>query len=88
VKEFIGDVKSKQIDAPLKHGEMPAELILEKKFMVTPEFFSHPKYALPRLLMKLAGESELVHQERVKRYMLACDDQRFSEIANIIDPDN
>jgi hypothetical protein len=61
VKEFMGDVKSKQIDEPLKQGEMPYELILDKKFMVAPEFFSHPKYPLPMILKKLAGESELVH---------------------------
>ena len=38
----MGDVKFKQIDVPLKPGEMPSEFIVEKKFMVAPEFFKHP----------------------------------------------
>ena len=61
---------------------------MEKKFLVVQEYFTHPRYPLPLLLKKLAGESEYTHQERVKRYMLACDDQKFSDIANLIDPEN
>ena len=84
----MGDVKFKQLDPPLNQGELPICFIVQKKFMVAPEFFSHPRYPLPMILKKLAGETELTHQERVKRYMLACDDQKFSDMANIIDPEN
>ena len=88
VKEFMGDAKFKQIDVRLKPGEIPSEHIVEKKFMVDPEFFTHPTCPLPLILKKLSGESEFTHQERVKSYMLACDDHKFSDMANLIDPEN
>ena len=56
--------------------------------MVLDEYFTNGKYALPSLLKKLAGESESNHEERVRKYLLACDDQRFSDVANLIDPQN
>ena len=61
IKEFMGDVKMKQVDAPLKDGELPLEYIVEKKFMVVDEYFTHPQYPLPKLLKKLAGETEFFH---------------------------
>ena len=56
--------------------------------MVLEEYFTNEKYALPPLLKKLTGETEQNHEERVRKYLLACDDQRFSDVANIIDPTN
>ena len=40
------------------------------------------------ILKKLAGESEQNHIERVRRYLLATDDKKFLDIANLIDPEN
>jgi hypothetical protein len=57
----MGDVKMRQVDPPLKEMEMPKGFIVEKKFMVVNEYFTHPKYPLPILLKKLAGESEYIH---------------------------
>ena len=88
IKEFMGDVKMRQVDPPLIAGEEPIQFIVEKKFMIVDEYFTHPQYPLPKILKKLAGESELVHQERVKKYLIACDDTTFSGIANMIDPEN
>ena len=65
----MGDVKMRQVDPPLLDQEMPKDFIVEKKFMVVSEYFTHPRYPLPLILKKLAGESEFTHQERVKRYM-------------------
>lgn len=42
--------------------------------MVVDEYFTNEKYSLPLIVKKLAGESEHTHQERVKLYLLACDD--------------
>jgi hypothetical protein len=56
--------------------------------MIVDEYFTHKDHALPKMLKKLAGESEICHQERVKKYLLACDDTTFCGIANMIDPDN
>lgn len=53
VKEFMGDVKLKFVDAPLKEGEKPDHFQVEKKLMVLDEYFNHEKYALPPLLKKL-----------------------------------
>tara|TARA_B110000305_G_C18872262_1_gene373711 strand:- start:30 stop:335 length:306 start_codon:yes stop_codon:yes gene_type:complete len=88
VKEFMGDVKMKQVDPPLKEGEIPEQFMVEKKFMVVEEYFTHEKYCLPPICRKLAGETEFTHQERVKRYLLACDDSRFSDIGHIINAEN
>lgn len=88
LKEFMGDVKLKQVDGPLQENEKPAPFVVEKKFMVLEEYFTNEKYALPPLLKKLAGETESNHEERVRKYLLACDDQRFSDVANLIDPQN
>jgi len=41
---------------------------------------------LPPLTKKLPNEIEMNHRERVKKYLLACDEQRFTDIAQIIDP--
>ena len=74
VKEFMGDVKLKFVDAPLKEGEKPDHFQVEKKLMVLDEYFNHEKYALPPLLKKLQGETEKSHEERVRKYLLVCDD--------------
>ena len=70
----MGDVKMKQVDAPLHDKEEPKDFIVVKKFMLVNEYFENEKYALPIMLKKLAGESEIVHQERVRKFLLACDD--------------
>ena len=84
----MGDAKLKQIDPPLTSSEEPAHFILDKKFMIVDEFFTHERHPLPKILKKLAGESEICHQERVKKYLLACDDTTFCQYANMIDPEN
>jgi hypothetical protein len=56
--------------------------------MVLEEYFTHEKYALPPLLKKLQGETEKSHEDRIRKYLLVCDDQRFSDVANVIDPTN
>lgn len=78
----------KHVDPPLLEKEMPRDFIVVKKFMLVNEYFTHDKYSLPMMLKKLAGESEIVHQERVKKFLLACDDQKFSDISNLINPEN
>ena len=88
VKEFMGDVKMKKVDPPVKDDEIPNLLMVEKKFMVVEEYFTHEKYCLPPICRKLASETEFTHQERVKRYLLACDDCRFSDIGHIINAEN
>ena len=84
----MGDVKMKQVDPPLKDKEVPKDFIIVKKFMLVNEYFTHDKYALPIMLKKMAGETEIVHQERVRKFLLACDDQKFSDISNLINPEN
>ena len=84
----MGDVKLKQVDGPLSENEKPERYVVEKKFMVLDEYFTNERYGLPSLLKKLAGETESNHEERVRKYLLACDDQRFSDVANLIDPQN
>lgn len=49
-------------------------------------YFTHPMHALPQLLKKLQNETCEKNEERVKRYLLVCDDTNFVNIANIIDP--
>ena len=56
--------------------------------MMVDDFFTHDKYALPLLLKKIAGESELNHKQRVKMYLLACPDTKFADIAELINPEN
>jgi len=59
--------------------------------MIIDEYFDikiHKERCLPLILKKLAGESEPDHIERVRRYLLAADDKKFLDIANLIDPEN
>ena len=51
----------RQVDPPLLDQEMPIDFIVEKKFMVVNEYFTHPRYPLPLILKKLAGENEFTH---------------------------
>jgi hypothetical protein len=90
LKEFLGDVKLKQFDGALQPEEVPIEFITEKKFMMVDEFFrnKNAKYSLPIILKKIAGESESNHRDRVRMFLLACPDTKFSDIAEIINPDN
>ena len=84
----MGNVKLKEVDPPLKDKQEPAIQMMEKKFMLVEEYFQHDRYALPLMLKKMSGESEHDHQERVKRFLIACDDQRFTDIAFLINPEN
>ena len=34
IKDFMGDVKNKYIDGPLKSGELPKEFFVGKKFVI------------------------------------------------------
>jgi hypothetical protein len=38
------------------------------------------------MVKKLTNEQEKCHRERVQNYLLACDEVRFTKIAEIIDP--
>jgi len=88
VRAFMGNVKLKEMDAPLDEREEPTIQMIEKKFMLVEEYFTHDRYALPLMIKKISGESEYDHQERVRRFLMACDDQRFTDIAFLINPEN
>lgn len=88
VRAFMGNVKLKEMDPPLKERQEPEVQMMEKKFMLVEEYFTHERYALPLMIKKISGESEFDHLERVKRFLMACDDQRFTDIAFLINPEN
>jgi len=88
IKKFMGAVQLRMLDPILEEQELPIEFIIDKKFMMVDEFFKNDICKLPLILNKIAGESEATHQERVKMYLLACPDTKFSEIAEIINPEN
>ena len=67
IKDFMGDVKSKYIDDPLKSGELP--FFISKKFVIGKEFFKNDICELPLMIKKLAGESEDIHLTRVRMYL-------------------
>ena len=56
--------------------------------MMVDEFFNSSNVRLPIILKKMAGEDEDNHRDRVRMYMLACPDNKFSDIADLIDPQN
>jgi|DEB0MinimDraft_12_1074336.scaffolds.fasta_scaffold149251_1 hypothetical protein len=76
----------KLVDSPLADGELPVEFYTEKRFMLVDEYFQNDTCKLPSMLRKMAGELETMHEHRVKMYLLACPDTKFSDIAEIIDP--
>ena len=84
----MGNVKMKEMDPPLKENQEPAIQMMEKKFMLVEEYFANERFALPLMMKRISGESESDHQERVKRFLIACDDQRFTDIAFLINPEN
>lgn len=86
MKEFCGDVKVKMLDLPLEKGDIPEEHVIQKKFMVVEEYFKEGQ--LPLILKKLAGETEFNYRQRVKMFLLACSDDYFTNIANLINPEN
>ena len=86
--DFISDTKNKHISKDLVEGELPIECLIHKKFMMVDEFFTNSTLPMPKILKKLTNESVEKHEERVKMYLLACPDTKFSEIAEIIDPSN
>ena len=88
IKDFMGDVKSKYIDDPLKSGELPKEFFVDKKFVIGEEFFKNDICKLPLMIKKLAGESEDIHLTRVRMYLFSCPDVKFNLIAELIDPEN
>lgn len=81
VKSFMGDIKTKEISAPLKHLEQPPKFIILKKFATVDSMFNHPDYPLPPMLKKLASESIDKHEQRVRRYLSICDNDTFSNVS-------
>ena len=84
----MGDIKTKHADLPLKDGEEPPHFMMEKKFMLVDEYFKQGPHKLPLILKKLATENEYQHREKVRMYLMACDDVTFTNISYIIDPEN
>ena len=85
VNAFMAELKLRDIDAPLKNGEKPDEFICDAKFTIDPEYFKHPKYALPCILKKFSKETEDVHRERVKKFLLCIDDVSFTQFGYLYD---
>ena len=77
----MGDVSLKYISQPLKDGEVPKFFQIEKHFTIIPYYLNNEFSRLPPLCKKLPNELECKHRERVGKYLLACDEQRFSNIA-------
>ena len=38
------------------------------------------------MFKKFPNENESSHKERVQKYLLACDEKHFTELAHLIDP--
>lgn len=70
----------------LKEKEVPEVHLIERKFMMVDEYFTNEKFKLPFILKKLPNESEIQHQERVNKFLIACDSQTFTEIGFLINP--
>lgn len=89
IKAFMGDVQLKLVDPPLQEEEIPKEFIIENKFMVIEEYFSNQTNCqLPLILKRIAGETEFTHKQRVQMYLTACPDAKFTDIAELINPDD
>lgn len=56
--------------------------------MMVDEFFNNAKCKMPPILNRMAGESEQSHRNRVRLYLLGCNQTRFTDIADIINPQN
>ena len=82
----MGDIKLRDVDPPVQDGELPPELQLTKKFQIPAEYFSGGPHALPKLWKKLSFESEEEHYQRVKNMLITANDDKFSDISNLIDP--
>jgi hypothetical protein len=67
---------------------VPKEHIITKKFMLVGEFFTDPLNKLPLILKRMACEAEDSHRQRVKMYLQACPDTKFTDFADLIDPQN
>lgn len=61
VKGFMGNVKLKEVDPPLKEKQEPDVQMMEKKFMLVEEYFNNERYGLPLMLKKISGENEFDH---------------------------
>ena len=87
IKNFLADVKCKQIDDPLETGELPTQFFIRKRFMLGEEFFLKNNISgLPLMLKKQPDESEKMHYSRVRAYLLSCPNDKFISIAEQIDP--
>ena len=88
VHEFMGKTTLEEASPKPKDGEKPVYFQLEKKFIVVEEYFTNKIFKLPPLFKRLGIESERDHEERVLRMLIVCDDNTFTQIQYIIDPDN
>lgn len=86
IYDFMGDVMLKYVSPALQNGEVPDFFQIQKHFTIIPYYLANEFCRLPPLTKKLPNELEKSHRERVEKYLLACDEQRFTEIAQIIDP--
>ena len=77
----------RDLSPPLAQGEEPEEFELEPSLHLSPHFFEGDN-ALPPMLERAEEESLGEHEDRVFKFMLACDDDRFSSFGSLPDMDN
>ena len=77
----------RNISAELVEGEEPQPFLLETKFKLMSTYFEGD-CSLPRMLKKMAREDTEQHVHRVRTYLLACPDDKFTNLADHIDPDD
>ena len=52
---------------------------------MVPIYFENKKVNFPPMYKKFHHENESTHRGRVAKYLLACDEQKFTELAHLID---
>lgn len=77
------------VDEPLQAGEMPEESRNDNKLILVPEYFtSQSGIKLPKMLKRLNSESDVIYETRVHNYLLNMDDNQFTRVAELVDPED
>jgi len=68
---------------------MPEESRNDNKLILVPEYFtSQSGIKLPKMLKRLNSESDVIYETRVHNYLLNMDDNQFTRVAELVDPED
>lgn len=60
------------------------------KLILVPSYFvkGDSNFKLPRMCKQLKNEGDVAYETRIKNYLLNMDDNQFTKVADLIDPDD